>query len=221
MLIGIIVDLVIGSNSGGNLSELPQTASDRFAQFQKNWVIGLYNLDLLNIVNEIILIPTYFALFAVHRRIKPAYASFALIIFLVGTIIFVSNNTALPMLELSNKYSATSIESQRVLFEAAGEALLARGSHGSLGVLIGFLLPNIAGIMISLVMLRGNIFNKTTSYLGIIGSIWVSIYIVLVTFIPSIKNMATVVVAPGGLLLMAWMIMFTVKLFQLSRAKDN
>ena len=34
-LIAVAADIVIGSSTGGNLSQLPQTAMERFAQFQQ------------------------------------------------------------------------------------------------------------------------------------------------------------------------------------------
>jgi hypothetical protein len=217
-LIGIVLDVIIGSITGGNLSALPQTAVDRFAQFQKSPLLGLYNLDLLNIINQLFLIPAYFALYAVHRKTGTAYALLGLIIFLMGTSIFVTTNTALPMLELSNKYAIATTESQKLLLASAGEAMLARGAHGSLGVFIGFLIPNIAGLIMSLAMLSGKVFNKTTSYLGIVGSAFILLYIILVTFAPGIKDMATVFAMPGGLLSIAWMVLFTIQLFQLGRS---
>jgi hypothetical protein len=217
-LTGIVLDVIVGSTTGGNLSALPQTAVDRFAQFQTSPLLGLYNLDLLNIVNQIFLIPAYVALYAAHRKTSHAFSLLALIIFLVGTTVFVTTNTALPMLELSNKYAVATTESQRILLAAAGEAMLVRGSHGSLGVLIGFLLPNIAGLIMSFAMLSGKIFSKVTSFMGIVGNILILFYIVLVTFAPNVKDMATAVSMPGGLLLMAWMIMFTIKFFKLGNA---
>ena len=90
-------------STGGNLSALPQTAVERFAQLQANPLLGLYNLDLLNTINQMILIPAYFALYGAQRKTSSAYALLALIIFLVGTAIFVTTNTALPMLDLSSK----------------------------------------------------------------------------------------------------------------------
>ena len=219
-LVGIVLDVIIGSTTGGNLSALPQTAIDRFAQFQIAPLLGLYNLDLLNIFNQIMLIPAYVALYAVQRKTNNAYALLALIIFLVGSTIFITTNSALPMLELSRKYAFSMTESQKTLFAAAGEAMLARGTHGSLGVFIGFLLPNIAGLIMSFAMLTGKVFSKVTSYLGIAGSALILLYIVLVTFAPNIKDMATAFAMPGGLLSMAWMVMFTIRLFQISR-KEN
>ena len=168
-LIAVMADIVIGSSMGGNLSALPQTAVDRFFQFQQNAWLGLYNLDLLNTVNQLISIPIYFALYAVHRKINKPYAHLTLIIFLIGTTVFVTTNTALPMLELSRKYAAAT-ESQKALLAAAGEAMLARGEHGSLGVFFGFALSTIAALLMSLVMLQGRVFSKINSYTGIIGN---------------------------------------------------
>lgn len=216
-LIGIVLDVMLGSSTGGNLSALPQTAIERFAQFQANPLLGLYNLDLLNVINQMILIPAYFALYAAQRKTESAYAPLALIIFLVGTAIFVTTNTALPMLDLSRKYAASTADSQRVLFAAAGEAMLARGAHGGMGVFIGFLLPSVANIVMSFSMLSGKVFSKATACVGIAGSILMLLYVILVTLAPDVKDMATAFAMPGGLLSIAWMILFTRKLFQISR----
>ncbi len=216
VLAGIFLDVIVGSVTGGNLSAVPQTASEKFTELHNNPALGLYNLDLLNLINQLLLIPGYLALFAAHRKTNTAFASLALIVFLTGTVIFVTTNTALPMLELSNRFFATTSEQQKVLL-AAGEAMLARGLHGSLGVFIGFVLPNIAGIIMSLVMWKERIFSRTTAFCGISGSTLLVVYLLLVTFIPAVKKTATMFALPGGLLTTAWMILFTLKLFQLGR----
>ncbi len=216
-LTGTVLDVILGSVTGGNLSALPQTAVDRFAQLQASPLLGLYNLDLLNTVTTLIWIPAYLALYAAQRRASGAYALLALIVFLVGTAIFTTNNSALPMLELSAKYASAATESQKALFAAAGEAMLARGAHGSLGVFIGFLLPIIASLIMSLAMLEGKVFTRATAYVGITGSTFMLLYIILVTFAPTIKGMATAFAMPGGLLMIAWMILFARRLAQLAR----
>lgn len=216
-LLAVVLDIVIGTTTGSNLAELPQTAVERFEQFRQNAWLGLYNLDLLNIINQLISIPVYFALFAAHRRTNKPYALFALILFLVGTIIFVTTNTALPMLELSRKYFVAA-DAQKSLLAAAGEAMLARGAHGGMGVFIGFLLPTLASLVISFVMFRGNIFSKVNSWLGIVGNVLMMVYIILVTFAPAVKQMAMLFAMPGGLLLVAWMILLTIRLFRLGSA---
>jgi len=218
-LIAVVADIVIGSSMGGNLSELPQTAVDRFTQFQANAWLGLYNLDLLNTVNQLISIPVYFALYAAHRKTNKPYALFGLIIFLLGTTIFVANNTALPMLDLSRKYVAA-LEPQKSLLAAAGEAMLARGEHGGVGVFFSFLLPTLSALIFSFVMLQGKVFSKANSYVGILGNALMLVYVILVTFAPSIKTMAMAFAMPGGLLLVAWMVMLTIRLFRLGSSRD-
>lgn len=217
-LTGITLDVIIGNITSGDLSALPQTATGRFTQFHENKIQGLYHLDLLNIIIQMILIPTYIALFAVHRNINKAYGLLALVIFLFGSVIMVANNTALSMLELSNKFFSTTIESQKTLYAAAGESMLAQGAHGSPAIFPGFFIPNIANLIMSVVMLKGKVFSRTNSWLGIIGSILMMLYVVLVNFGTGIESMATAFAMPGGLLLMAWMIMFTSRLFKLSKA---
>jgi hypothetical protein len=219
-LIAVMADIVIGSSMGGDLSALPQTAIDRFSQFQQNAWLGLYNLDLLNAINQLISIPVYFALYAAHRRTNKPYAFFGLIIFLLGTTIFVANNTALPMLELSTKY-VFAVEPHKTLLAAAGEAMLARGEHGSLGAFFSFFLPTFSALIFSFVMLQGKVFSRTNSSVGILGNVLMMVYIFLVTFAPAVKEMALAFAMPGGLLLLAWMVMIIIRLFRLGASRDG
>jgi hypothetical protein len=57
--------------------------------------------------------------------------------------------------------------------------------------------------------------NLATSYIGIIGNSLMVIYIVLVTFVPTVESLAFAYAMPAGLLVMTWMIMVTIKLFKL------
>jgi len=220
-LMGILLDIIIGSINGGNLSALPQTAIDRFAQFNDSKFQGLYNLDLLNITIQMILIPAYFALYAAHRNVNKAYGILALVIFLFGSVNMVANNTALPMLELSNKYYSATVESQKAFYAAAGESMLAQGAHGSPGIFLGFFIPNIANLIMSFVMLKGKIFNKINAWTGVIGSVLMLLYVIMVNFGTGVENMATAFAMPGGLLLMTWMIMFTIRLFKLGHISSK
>ena len=221
VLIGIVIDMVVGIVTGGNITELPQTAIERFNQFKETPLLGLYNLDILNIINQIILIPSIFALYAAHRNTNKPFALLSLILFLVGTTIFVTSNTALTMLDISQKYFAASSEEQRMLLAAAGEAMLAKGSHGSLGVFFGFALPTFANVLMTAVMLNGKVFSRATSYIGLVGNILLLLYIILVTFFPEVEKMALLFAMPAGLLAMAWMIMFTIKLLKLSKIRKH
>ncbi|MCE5321600.1 MAG: hypothetical protein LLF93_10935 [Bacteroidales bacterium] len=218
VLAGILLDIVIGTITGGDITSLPKTAIERFNQLDQNPLMGLYNMDFLNAINQLIFIPAYFALFAAHKNTSVKWeAKLAFIIFLAGTTLLVTGNTSLTMLDLSNKFASADSESQKMLYAAAGEAMLARGAHGSLSVLIGFLLPNIAGILMSFVMIKGGIFGKKASYAGLIGSFLMVIYLLLVTFAPGVDRMATAFAMPGGILLIIWIISFMISLFRLGK----
>lgn len=219
VLIGIILDMIVGSVTGGDVAALPQTAFERFNQFRDNPIMGLYNLDLLNTIIQIIFIPSIFAIYAAHRKASNPSALLSLILFLIGTTIFVTSNTALTMLDLSHKYFNSGSDEQRLLLAAAGEAMLAKGAHGSLGVFIGFAMIPFANALMSCVMLNGNVFSRINSYIGLVGNSLMVIYVVLMTFISTVEKLALAFAMPAGILVMVWMIMFTVKLFKLSRTE--
>lgn len=54
---------------------------------------------------------------------------------------------------------------------------------------------------------------------GDLSSIPLIVYLILVTFVPAVETAAMMIAAHGGLLSLAWMIMFTIRLFKLGRAE--
>lgn len=68
-------------------------------------------------------------------------------------------------------------------------------------------------------MLNGKIFSRSASYIGIIGNSLMVVYIILITFVPEVESLALVFSMPAGLLVLIWMVMFTIKLFRLSKSK--
>jgi hypothetical protein len=209
-----LLDIAISILLGGSPASIPPTAVDRFIQFQSSPWMGLYYLDLLNMTTAVIMIPAFYAICAAHRRVNKVYSGLALIVFSIGTAVFITNNTALPMLSLSGKYALATSDVHKNLLAAAGEAMLARGAHASPGVFLGFLLPIIASLLISFVMLNGGVFSKITACLGIVGSSFFMVYFVLVTFIPDTENIAMALATIGGLLTIAWLILFAIKLLK-------
>ncbi len=211
-----ILDIIIGSATGGDLTAIPLTAADKFSQLQEHKLLGLYNLDLLNLTVSLFFIPAFVALYLALKNDNEPFSLLSLIIFAVGTTVFITNNAALSMLDLSQKYQTAETIEQRNAFAAAGEALLSKGAHGSIGVFPGFVLITLSELLISLVMLKGVIFSKATAWFGISGTTLLLIYLILVTFVPSSKEYAIMLAAPGGILSLIWMIIFTIRLFRLS-----
>jgi hypothetical protein len=53
--------------------------------------------------------------------------------------------------------------------------------------------------MMSFVMLKGSIFSKTNSWFGIIGSLWMLLYVILVNFGSGVEKMATAFAMPDSI----------------------
>jgi hypothetical protein len=194
------------------------TAVDWFELFETNWFFGLRNLGLLpNILTLCLLIPVYMALYTTHRNTNQTQAALALILCLLGTGIYLSNNAAFPMLALSAKYAAATTDAHRSLLVAAGEAILARGEDFTPGVFMGFLFGEVAMITISFVLLRGGIFSRATAFAGILGGIFLTVFTIWTTFIPVLFEIAMLLAMLGGLISIAWYILIARRLFQIAR----
>lgn len=66
-----------------------------------------------------------------------------------------------------------------------------------------------------MVMLKSEVFGALNAWIGIVGSIFMLIYIILINFNFGVESVATLLAMPGGLLLMLWMILYTIRLSKL------
>lgn len=218
-LMGTLIDISLTMVPGWEITTVPTTILGWFTQFQAKPFLGLRNLDLLNAFILFIQIPMFLALYGVHRKTNQAFAALALIVCLLGTFLFISNNAALPMLGFSRQYFLASTESQKLSIEGASLALLAKGAHGSMGAFIGFFMSSIGTLMISFVMLQGKIFSRVAAWTGIMGITSLILYTVGNTFMPNAGEKMLIIAMPGGILMIVWNVMVARKLFQLSSGK--
>lgn len=214
VLVGLI-ELIITFFPGGSTPS--ETVIDWFTLFQNNWFLGLRNLGLLNIIIIVLGIPTFLALYAAHRRVSKAYGALAMIISFVGVAVFLATNRAFPMLELSSQYASATTDVQRSILVAAGQSMLSVGESHTPGTFMGFFLGEVAGITISVVMLRSKIFSKVNAFVGILGFVLLLIYEICSSFVPALSYIAIIFAMGGGLLSMTWYIMLSRRFFQLER----
>lgn len=202
---GSLADVGIGMATGG--SAVPLGAQGHLAFLEASPWLGLYGLDLLNLCTTVLMLPAFYAVYRVLKAGGSKLAGLSLALFLGGLGVFVANNPALPMLGLAGQYSATSDEARRSILAAAGEAILAKGAHGSPGALPGFLLVILSNLGLCGAMARSRAPFRLPGWLGLVGNALLAAYLVLVTFVPQVKEAATLVAAPGGLLSIAWLAM--------------
>ena len=148
---------------------LEGTAIDWFTLFQNNRLLGLLAFELLMIVYVILSIPIVLALYIALRQANQSLTVIYLFLSLVGIVAFIAARPAFEILSLSNHYAAATTEAQRAIFLAAGESMLAV-FHGT-AFYVSYVLGSINGLIISIVMLRSNIFSKSTAYVRIASSV--------------------------------------------------
>ena len=200
------------------MSNIPlNTVLDWFVLFQKHPFMGLRNMGLLNIFLNTLALFTYFVLYVAHRKNKnQPYAALAMIIAYLGIGVFLATNRAFPMLDLSHQYAVATTDAQRATLEAAGQSMLTVGQSHTPGTFLGFFLSEVAGIMISVVMLRSGVFSNINAYAGILGF---SILLVIEYFstFSGLSDAMMMLFMLGGLLSMAWYILLARKLFYLGQ----
>jgi hypothetical protein len=193
-----------------------ETVTDWFTLLQNDWFMGLRNLGLLNILMIAFGVPALFATYIAHRPMDHTFAALAVIISFIGVAVFYATNRAFPMLDLSIRYSVANTETEKAVLAAAGQALLSVGQSHTPGTFLGFLLSEVGGILLSLVMLRGRVFSRAAAYAGLIGFGLFFVFEILSSFVPSLHDVALIVAMGGGIANMTWYILIARRLFQLS-----
>ena len=214
VLVGI-VEIAITFFPGGNASQ--ESVYEWFLFFQQNPFLGLRNLGLLNIFLNTLAIFTYLALYGVHRQTPyQPLAALAVIISFLGIGVFFATNRAFAMLGLSQQFSVATDEAQRAALIAAGQAMLSVGASHSPGTFLAFFLSESAGVLISVVMLRSNVFGRLAAYAGILGFSILLLFEFITSFFSGLVTATMILSMLGGLMSMVWYILIARRLFQLS-----
>ncbi len=147
----------------------PSTVEGYFALFHDNWLLGLLSFDLLYIVDSVLLILIYLALYIVLRRASESAMLIALVLGIAGIAAYFASNTAFEMLSLSSQYAAATTEAQRTMLLTSGHAMLE--TYTGTAFDIYYVLNAIFLFIVSPVMLRSKLFSKKTAYLGLAAGI--------------------------------------------------
>lgn len=183
------------------------TAIDWFAVLRANRLLGLLDLDLLLIVDNVLLIPILLALYVALRRTSESLTAIGTALGFVGIAAYFASNTAFNMLSLSDQYAAATTDAQRSTLLAAGQAMLAIYQGTAFDVY--YILGSVSALMISVVMLRSNIFSRVAAYAGILANV-----IALGLFVPTIG----IYLSLGSVVLLeVWYILIARRLFQLGQ----
>jgi hypothetical protein len=189
----------------------PTTVGDYFAIFQNNKLIGLVNLDLLILVDNVLGIPLYLALYVALRRVSESFMAIATAFGLIAITLVFASNTSFHMLSLNDQYAAATNDAQRTMLLAAGQAMLT--IYNGTAFHVNYILGGIALLIISIVMLRSTVFSKATAYVGILANI-----IAFGLYVPTIGIFVSIF---SVVFLWIWYILISRRLLQLGRLEGK
>jgi hypothetical protein len=193
---------------------LPATMADWFLLFQRNKILGLIYLNALDPFSIALLGMMFLALYMALGRDNQSLMAIAAFFAFLGIAVFVSTRAAAvsATLTLSDQYAAATTEVQKSQILTAGQAI--HSTVRATPETVGFLFMAIAGLIISLVILRSETFGQATAYVGILGSVITLADHISLIMAPS---MAGILMPLNGLLWLIWWLMISVGLFKLTK----
>jgi hypothetical protein len=195
----------------------PASAEQAFDLLQHRRVVGLLRLDLPTIAVLPLYYPLFLGMFAALRRSDLANALLSTVLAFAGVTLVLATPTALSMIPLSDKFAVATGDAARNQLLAAGEAIMAADIWHSTGAILGGVLLQWGAVLISVAMLRGRVFSKTTAWLGIVLHGLDLAHIVGGLFLP-VSGM--ILLAIAGPLYPVWFFLIGLRLLKLASSKD-
>ncbi|HSJ45550.1 MAG TPA: hypothetical protein VK923_12775 [Euzebyales bacterium] len=186
----------------------PDTVAGWFALLREYPVAGLVDLDLLLVVDNVLLVVIALAAYVALRRTSPSVVLLSTGLWLLAIAMFVASNPSVEMLALSARFTDATTAAERAALLAAGQVLLA-GREGT-AFQVSYVVGQVAGIVIGLVMLRTDRFGKAVPYALIIGNV--------VGFGYYLPTVGLALSAFAGVILWVWYLLIARRFFQLGRA---
>ena len=186
------------------------TAVDWFALLHDHRLVGLVDLDLLLVADNVLLIAILLALYAALRWTYPSVVVIAVALGSVSIVMYLVTNPAVQMAVLSDQYAAATTDTERATATAAGQAMLAMWQGTAFHT--GYLLGSFAGVLLGIVMLRSGVFSKPTGWLAILANA-----VGLGLYVPSVGIFIAVF---SVLFLEIWYLLIARRLYQLGRGAD-
>lgn len=146
----------------------PESVTGWFALFQSNRLVGLLDLDLLLVIDQVLAMLVFLALYVALRQANESIMAIGLTLGMVSTVLFIASNPAFAMLSLADQYAAATTEAQKAMLLAAGQVTIATWEGSAFQA--SYFLGSIAPIIISAIMLRSKLFSKATAYFGILAN---------------------------------------------------
>ena len=146
-------------------------AAGWFSLFHNNRLVGLVDFGILELVGLVLFVPMFLALYTALRQASESNMKIAAILAFAGIAVNFATSKLFSLLTLSDLYQAATTEIQKSQFLAAGQTTLAVSALGGIGGSVEGVLPlAVAGLIISVIMLRSNRLGRAVGYVGILAN---------------------------------------------------
>ncbi len=141
-------------------------ALDWFALFETRPWLALLHLDGFLLVDYVLVLVVFLALWVALRDTRPVTALIGLVFSVVASAVYFSSNPAFTMLSLADQYTVATSDAARAELLAAAQGALAV-YHGT-PFDVAYVLSAIAGLLMCSAMLRSGVFDRKTAYIGLV-----------------------------------------------------
>jgi hypothetical protein len=210
----VMITMIVIFTIGGE----PTTAAEYFSVLENDKLIGLIRMDIPSIATVALYTLTLFGLYGAFKNQYPGSMALATCLGIGGALLWLGSHSLLSMLSLSDQFAAATNEIQRSQLLAAGEAVIASDMWHSTGSFVSGIFLQGSTTLISILMLKSSVFNKTTAWVGILAHGIDLLHVPLMVFIPAI---GAVLMAIAGPLYPIWFFLVGRKLLQLAGSPQN
>jgi len=190
----------------------PSTVTGWFALFDRSPLLGLLDMDLLLIVDQVLIAVMFLALCVALRRANPSWMAIALLFAVAAFAAYLASNPAFEMLALSQQHAAATTDSGRNVALAAGQAMVASWTGTAFSV--GYVLGALAFLIAAVVMLRSDVFGRVTGWVGVVFGV--------ASLVPASAGTVGIVFSLVALVPMwIWLILIARRLLQLGRPRGS
>lgn len=215
----LIAVLVVGEIAVYAALPRSETAVEHLDLLSANWVAGLLTLDLLGVFAYLLFIPTILALYVALHRSSEGLMLVAAALFFVGIADFLATNTALPALALARDYASATTQVDRTEILGAGRAMFALFNENAF--LSSYVIVSVAWCLVGLAMLRSALFGRRAALAGILTGAAGVVAVVLEHISGALVDVAIPVYFAAIVLLLAWMVLLALRLWQLGLEGDR
>ena len=179
----------------------PATPAEWFALNHAQPFRALVQLHFFDLVNFVLVALMYVGLFSRLRHARTASTTLAMGLTLLGVALSLSSSQAANLFTLGAQFGASTDDAQKQLLLAAGQSALVTGNPVAFGtgVFWSYLSLYLAGLLLSLGMMRDRSFARWTGVLGAVASSIGLGYFFTCAFGPTLSILPAVLSAPCNL----------------------